>query len=337
MAPKLRLLVLDDYEGEVAAASGMARLRELAEVTVLDRPLEAADRPKLADCHVLMTLRERTRLDEALFDACEKLELILQSGGHAYHLDESAATRRGIVVALGRRRTSKPMVVMPELVFAFMLGLVRNIHPLTTRMAEGDWPATMGGSLSGRTLGILGYGRHGRPVARIAGAFAMNVVAWGREESRETDDASVPRMPLDELLACSDFVSVHLRLSDESRGLLNRERLARMKPTAYLINTSRGAIVDENALTEALREGRLAGAGLDVFEEEPLAAESPLRSLPNVLLTPHIGWRVSDVFHEFADIAADQLEAWLRGELPMADVLNPEAADVARMRSGSIA
>lgn len=333
---KLRLLILDDYEGEVAAAPAMARLRELAEVTILDRPLEPADRPDLAECRALIALRERTRLDDPFFAACKRLELVLQSGGHAYHLDEPAATRRGIVVALGRRRTTMPMVVMPELVFAFMLGLVRKIYPLTARMSEGKWPQSMGGSLAGRTLGILGYGRHGRPVANIAAAFGMNVVAWARGSSYENGDAPVRRLPLDDLLACSDFLSIHLRLSDESRGLLDRERLAKMKPTAYLINTSRGAVVDEIALVEALRGQRLAGAGLDVYAVEPLPASSPLRTLPNVLLTPHIGWRVADVFHEFAEIAAQQLAEWLRGELPVIDVLNPEAAAVERERTGGL-
>jgi D-3-phosphoglycerate dehydrogenase len=127
-----------------------------------------------------------------------------------------------------------------------------------------------------------------------------------------------------------------LRLSDESRGLLNRQRLANMKSTALLINTSRGAIVDEDALVAALRENRLAGAGLDVFAAEPLPADSPLRTLPNVLLTPHIGWQVADVLHEFVDIAADQLAAWLKGRLPSTDVLNPEAADVSRERLGGM-
>jgi D-3-phosphoglycerate dehydrogenase len=195
----------------------------------------------------------------------------------------------------------------------------------------------MGGSLAGRTIGILGYGRHGQPVARLAQAFGMNVVAWERTQaSPKTDEFGVRRLPLDELLSVSDVVSVHLRLSEESRGLLSREKLWKMKPGAILINTSRGAIVDETALIDALKEKRLGGAGLDVFNVEPLPASSPLRTLPNVLLTPHVGWKVRDVLHEFIAIAANQLALWLKTNLPRDEVLNPEAIDVERQRSGGL-
>jgi phosphoglycerate dehydrogenase-like enzyme len=333
---KLRLLVLDDYEGELAAAPGMFRLRELAEVTILDRPLRVEDYGILAGFQVLLALRERTTLDGRFFDACSNLELVLQTGGHAYHLDKTAVSQKGIVVALGRGVT-KPMVVVPELVFGLMLGLVRQIYPLTTAMRAGEWPQLIGGSLAGRTLGILGYGRHGRPIARLAEAFGMKVIAWDRTgTSPEVDEFGVKRLPLDDLLAEADIVSIHLRLSDESRGLLNREKLWKMKPGALLINTSRGAIVDEQALIDALREKRLAGAGLDVFATEPLPASSPLRTLPNVLLTPHVGWQVQAVLHEFVEIAANQFEAWLNGTLSEKVVLNPEALLVKRKRHGGL-
>lgn len=323
-ADRPALLVLDDYEGELAAAPAMARMRALADVTVLDHPLTDDDDTALSRCNVLFALRERTRLDDALFARCPRLELVLQSGGHAYHVDEAAASNRGIVVALGRR-VKRPTVVMPELTFALMLNLVRKIQPLAEQMAEGGWPEMLGGSLDGRTLGLLGYGRLGRPVAKLAAAFGMRVVAWDRGGPRSGGD-DVERLPLDDLLARADIVSIHLKLSDESRGLINRERLEKMKPTALLINTSRGAIVDEEALIHALRENRIAGAALDVFEVEPLPASSPLRALPNVLLTPHVGWKVTDVLHEFVAIAAEQLEAWLEGRLPEAETLNSERA-----------
>lgn len=333
---RLKLLVLDDYEGELAAAPAMDRLRRLADVTILDRPLGDAAAQRLKGFQVLLALRERTKLDSRFFDAHSDLELVLQTGGHAYHLDLAAATRHGIVVALGRHVT-KPTVVVPELVFGLLLGLVRQIYPLITEMRAGGWPSSIGGSLAGRTLGILGYGRHGRPVARLAEAFKMNVIAWDRTGTGpETDDFGVRRLPLDDLLAEADVVSIHLRLSADSRGLLNRERLRKMKPGALLINTSRGAIVDEAALVEALREKRLSGAGLDVFAVEPLPASSPLRTLPNVLLTPHIGWQARDVLHEFVEIAADQLAAWLQAGLRRSEVLNPEAVAVARRRSGGL-
>src|SRR5215216_3791407 len=318
---KLKMLVLDDYEGELALAPAMQRVRQLADVEILDRPIRPEDHPILKDIRVLLALRERTTLDSQFFGACPSLELVLQTGGHAYHIDQKAASQKGTVIALGRR-VSKPTVVVPELVFSLMLGLVRQIYPLATEMRNGGWPALIGGSLAGRTLGILGYGRLGQPVARLAQAFGMRVIAWDRMgSSLGSDSFGVTRLPLDELLAISDVATIHLRLSDESRGLLNREKLWKMKPGAILINTSRGAIVDEAALVQALREKRLAGAGLDVFVTEPLPETSELRTLPNVLLTPHAGWKVRDVLQEFVEIAANQLEAWLNRGLSKNEVL----------------
>jgi phosphoglycerate dehydrogenase-like enzyme len=332
-----RLLVLDDDEGKIAGAPAMARLRELAEVTVLDRPLHAGDLERLAGVRVLLTIRERTRLDDALLERLPDLELILQTGGHAYHIDQEAATRRGIVVALSRRARMATASV-PELSFGLMLAVLRRIHPLAAELAAGAWPPAMGGTLAGRTLGILGLGRHGRPVARIAAAFGMVVLAWDRDPGRDhaDDEPVAERLPLDDLLERADVVSVHLKLSPESTGLLDRDRLARMRAGAILVNTARGAIVDEQALLEALHSGHLAGAGLDVFATEPLPADHPLRTAPNVVLTPHIGWKVEEVFTEWAEIAAEQLAAWLDGRLPAAEVLDPSAVEVPRERLGGL-
>ena len=333
---KLNLLILDDYETELSKASAIEQLRQFANITILTHPLTADDSLILKDAQVILTLRERTRLDASFFALCPDLELVLQTGGHAYHVDATVATQNGVVIALGRN-VSKPMVVVPELVFGFMLGLVRQIYPLTTSMHQGEWPGLIGGSLADRTLGILGYGCHGRPVARLAEAFGMKIIAWDRTGTGpELDEFGVPRLPLNELLTKSDIISIHLRLSDESRGLMSRENLWKMKPGAILINTSRGAIVDEAALIEALQEKRLAGAGLDVFETEPLPADSLLRRMRNVLLTPHIGWQVRDVFHEFVEIAAGQLDAWIQGKLSRDDVLNPDAMLVDRSRHGRL-
>jgi len=318
-----RLLVLDDWEGRLAASPGVARMRELADVEVLDRPVTEVPDATLAEVEALMAVRERTRFDVAMLDRMPRLRLILQSGGHAYHLDAEAARERGIVVTLGRRGAG-PRAAVPELTFALMIGALRHLPAAVRAMDTGGWPALTGRTLAGRRLGLLGTGRHGARVARVAEAFGMEVVAWARPGSTGADP-SIPRLPLEELLATSDVVSIHLRLSDEVRGLLDAERLAGMKPGAVLVNTSRGAIVDEEALVRALRDGPLAAAGLDVFATEPLPADSPLRGLPNALLTPHIGWTVEEVLDEFAAIAAEQLAGFLAGTLAE-DELLPGAA-----------
>jgi len=213
------------------------------------------------------------------------------------------------------------LISVPELTFALMLGLMHKVYDGDRSMQNGEWKLLTGRTLSNRRLGILGLGRHGSRVAHIARtAFSMNVVAWNRTSKYDSYD-EIKRLPLDELLKTSDVVSIHLRLSKESANLINRERLAAMKQDAILLNTSRGAIVDENALIEALQNGKLAGAGLDVYANEPLPVDSPLRKLDNVILTPHIGWTVEEVFEEFAQIACMQLIQYLNGTLEKSELL----------------
>lgn len=315
-----QVLILDDREGLVAGSPGVARMRELADVRILPGSLDSVTEEELARTQVLMAIRERTRLDAATLERFPALELILQTGGHAYHLDAGYAAGRGIPVTLGRRAFG-PRAAVPELTFALAVAALRNIPAAHRSVTEGRWEPFMGRTLNGRTLGILGYGRHGRNVARIGAAYGMDVVAWQRDGASSDDE--VRRLTLDELLAESDVVSIHLKLSDESRGLLDAEKLSSMKEGSVLINTSRGAIVDEDALVEALRSGPLSAAGLDVFAKEPLPADSPLRSLANVVLTPHIGWTVEEVLVEFADIAADQLGQYLAGQLDRRELLDP--------------
>lgn len=331
---KLNLLILDDNEGELAAAPAMEKLSQLANVTVMNRPIGPDDHVELAQYQLIFALRERTKIDASFLDLFPNLELILQSGGHAYHLDRAAASERGIIVALGRG-AKRPMIIMPELTWALILGLNRRLLPIHRQMENGEWPEIVGTTLHGKTLGILGYGRHGKPIARVGRVFGMKIAAWdrGRDYSEDADD--VTRLPLDELMGTADVVTIHLKLSDESRGLISRELLYKMKPTALFVNTSRGAIVDEAALADLLAEGRIAGAGLDVFAEEPLASNSPLRSLPNVILTPHIGWKVNSMLHEWMGMAANQLEDWLNNRLDPKIIMNLEGMDVDRPRHGS--
>ncbi|HYV92588.1 MAG TPA: NAD(P)-dependent oxidoreductase, partial [Chitinophagales bacterium] len=233
----------------------------------------------------------------------------------------AAAQKHNIAIALGRK-VKAPLYSVPELTFAMMLGLMHKVNQGNKIIRNGEWKLLTGRTLSKRRLGILGLGRHGSRVAHIASAaFNMEVVAWDRNGNNYDSNNGIKRLPLDKLLETSDVVSLHLRLSKESIGLINKERLAKMKAGAILINTSRGAIVDENALAEALTKGTLAGAGLDVFVEEPLPIHSPLRKLDNVILTPHVGWTVEEVFEEFAQIASTQLLQYLNGTLANSELL----------------
>ena len=315
------LLILDDWEGLISASPVWSRLKDRVEIKFLAAPVAKASDDELSAASFLMAMRERTALTEGVFGRMPQLKLVLQTGGHAYHIDQEAAKKRGIAIALGRR-IKAPLASVPELTVAMMLSLMHLMPQAQQAMRAGEWPLLTGRTLKGRRLGILGIGRHGGNVARVAKtAFDMEVVAWARPGSANNDMDDIPRLPLDELLATSDIVSIHLRLSKESTGLLNADRLTSMKKGAILINTSRGAIIDEPALIEILKSGHLAGAGLDVFAHEPLPADSPLRSLNNVLITPHIGWTVEEVFEEFAEIACTQLQQFMQGALPDSELL----------------
>jgi D-3-phosphoglycerate dehydrogenase len=318
-------LILDDWEGHIAENKCWNQLEEFVEIRFLDQPIISVPDSELTGVKFLMALRERTALTGQVFDRLPELKLILQTGGHAYHIDQDAARKRGIAIALGRR-VKAPLVSVPELTMALMLGTMHLLPQAQEAMHAGEWPLLTGRTLNKRRLGILGIGRHGSRVAYIAkNAFNMDVVAWARPGNKYASDSDIPRLPLYELLNTSDIVSIHLRLSQESTGLLNNERLQSMKQGAVLVNTSRGGIIHEESLIKALTNGPLAAAGLDVFAHEPLPPDSPLRKLKNVMLTPHIGWTVEEVFDEFAQIACTQLQQYLKGDLPSSELLAPVA------------
>lgn len=330
-----KLFLLDDWEGRIRGAPGARRLAELADVTVLDRPIAEVPDEDLQDVRVVLAIRERTRFDRATFDRLPNLELILQTGGHAYHVDIDEAKSRGIAVALWRNHDACE-AAMRELTFALAVAALRRFPEAGRAGDSGAWPGLLGGTLRGRRLGILGMGLQGRAVARLALAFDMDVVAWARPGSTQTAADGIPRLPMEELLATSDVVSIHLRLSEESRGLLDAARLRSMKQGSVLVNTARGAIVDEAALAVVLRDGPLRAAGLDVFAHEPLPADSPLRTLPNVVLTPHIGWTVEEAFAEFAEGSAGQLEDYLANKLDPGELAFALPADRGRNQLGGV-
>jgi D-3-phosphoglycerate dehydrogenase / 2-oxoglutarate reductase len=318
---KPQLLVLDDWEGRLEASSCWKQIQQDVDIRFLKKPVAELSPAEGAPVEFLLAIRERTALTPEVFGRFPNLKLILQTGGHAYHIDLDEIKRRGIDLAMGRGAKA-PLASVPELTMAFMLSIVHRFPEAQRALQNGGWPLLLGRTLAGRRLGILGLGRHGLRVARLAkDAFQMEVVAWDRSGTVKDNGVGIDRLPLPELLSISDIVSIHLRLSPESTGLLNRERLNMMKPGAILINTARGAIVDEPALVDALRSGRLSGAGLDVFAKEPLPVDSPLRSLDNVVITPHIGWTVEEVFEEFAQIACTQLMEYRSGNLASTELL----------------
>jgi phosphoglycerate dehydrogenase-like enzyme len=321
----MRVAVLDDYHRVFDEDPAIRRLRERVRVDVFTEKLASLE--PIREHQILIALRERTRFDAAFFAALPRLELIAQTGNHAYHVDVAAATRAGVLLGMGSSdlaSMSQMAASTAELTFALMLALLRQVPRADRGIREGGWPSILGHALSGKTLGILGLGRIGREVARIARAFGMELVAWGPTLTDErAAQSGARRLELDALLEAADVVSVHVKLSDDSRGLLDEARLRRIGPRGWLINTARGAIVDESALARVLAEGALAGAGLDVFAVEPLPESSPLRGLENVVLTPHLGWPADLTYRTMAEAVVSIVEGYLDGSWTR--WVNPEA------------
>ncbi|HJY76232.1 MAG TPA: D-2-hydroxyacid dehydrogenase family protein [Burkholderiales bacterium] len=320
-----KVAVLDDYHRVFDADPSIARLRRRLPVDVFTEKLTSIDR--LREYPILLTLRERTRLDAAFFERLPSLELVAQTGNHAYHVDVAAATRAGVLIGMATSDLEAMGMLAHstiELTFGLMLAVMRRIPQTDQAMHRGEWPSFAGRTLSGKKLGIVGLGRIGREVATIARAFGMEILAWGPSLTPERAAKSEARfMQLDELLPAADVVTVHLRLSDQSRGLLDERRLRLMQPHAVLINTARGAIVDEKALARILEEGAIASAGLDVFVEEPLTRDSPLRRLDNVVLTSHLGWPADSTYRTMAEGMVAIIESYLDGNYERA--INPQA------------
>lgn len=317
----MRVTVLDDYQRAFELTEAIRRLRQKAEVRILTEklPSDGAVAEALKGSQAIIPVRERTRFTASLLSALPDLELISQTGNHAYHVDLDAATKRGVVVSLAPGGNSTT-----ELTVGLMLAIMRRIPQSDRAMRRGEWPLVLGYVLKGKTLGILGLGKIGTEVAAIAHAFGMRVVAWGPTLTAErAAKSNAAFMSLEDLLRTADVVSVHLALSEQSKNLLNEARLRLMKKSAYLVNTARGTIVDENALIELLKEKAIAGAALDVFLEEPLPQNHPLLALDNVVLTPHLGWPTDSGFEGFAENAVANILDYMEGKLTRA--LNPEA------------
>ena len=324
-----KVAILDDYAGVALQVADWATVQDRSDVTVFDHHLsEEAAAEALRPFDVVCTLRERMAFPRTLIERLPNLKLITIVGKSLPNLDLAAASEHGILVAhsdFAHPRFRSVRDATPELAWGLMIATVRNLAEEHRNMRDGGWQSTAGMTLSGKTLGLLGLGRVGKRMAEYATAFGMEVVAWS-ENLTEEAAASVGARRVEKaaLFEASDVVSIHLVLSERTRGLVGEAQLALMKPRAYLINTSRGPIVDEVALLAALESGRIAGAGLDVYDIEPLPSDHRLRLLPNVTLSPHLGYVTREMLGAFYSDTVESVAAWLDGT-PIR-IANPEAS-----------
>jgi D-3-phosphoglycerate dehydrogenase len=309
----MRIVIPDDYQDAVRGLACFAKLAGHSVMVYTDtvKDIEAlAERFREAEALVL--IRERTRITEALLERLPSLKLISQTGKGTAHIDLAACVRHGVVVTAGTGSPYAPA----ELTWALVLAALRHIPYETARLRSGHWQSTMGTGLRGRTLGIWGYGKIGKVVAGYGRAFGMDVRIWGREGSlsRARSDGYDLFTGREELFERSDVLSLHLKLSAETRGIVTATDLARMRPDALLVNTSRAELIADGVLETALRSGRPGFAAVDVYEEEPvLGAAHPLLALDNALCTPHLGYVVRDGYESYFGQAFDQVVAFAEG------------------------
>ena len=304
-----QVVVLDDYQHVAAESADWSAIdsevRFVHEHVVGDELVDV-----LAEATVAVAMRERTPFDAALLARLPRLRLLVTTGGANASIDVAAAARHGVTVC-GTRSLPSPAA---EMTWALLLALVRQVPRSDRDVREGRWQTTTGDDLAGRTLGVVGLGRLGRRVARVALAFDMEVLAWSQNLDPDAARAQgVQPTDKDDLLTRADVVSLHLRLSDRTRGVIGVRELDLMKPTAYLVNTSRGPLVDETALIGALSSGAIAGAGLDVYDEEPLPPGHPLLTAPRTVLSPHLGYVTTGGYAVFYGDAVDDVVAWQAG------------------------
>ncbi len=313
---RLRCAILDDYLNLALTVADWSRISDRVDVTVFNHhfPDQAAAASALKDFEIICAMRERTPFPGALIAELPRLKLLLTSGMRNAAIDLDAAKQRGIVVC-GTQWGQDPTAA---LTMSLILELTRGVGRENARMHAGEaWQAFPGIEIEGRTLGVVGLGKLGSKIAGLAKAFGMKVIAWSPNLTPErAAEVGVGYVSKDELFSTADIVTVHVVLSQRSRGLVGREDLARMKPTAYLVNTSRGPIVDEQALLDILQQKKIAGAGVDVFSVEPLPVDHPFRKLDNLVITPHLGYVSVDALRAHYSQMVEAIDAWLKGEPP---------------------
>ncbi|MGY9006679.1 MAG: D-2-hydroxyacid dehydrogenase family protein [Alphaproteobacteria bacterium] len=319
--PKMKIAVLDDYQGVVRDVSDWSVLEDRAVITVFKDHLfeEDAIVDRLGDFDIIVVMRERTPFPKSLISRLPNLKLLVTGNMRNLGIDMDAAKACGIPVC----GTEAIGYSAAEMTWALLMSTMRRIPQQVQAVREGDWQLGLGNVLTGKTLGIIGLGRQGSYMVRYAQAFDMDVVAWSKNLTLERCEEKGVRFAdsLEALLGQSDVVSINTILSDRTRGLIGAKELQWMKQGAYLINASRGPIVKEQPLIDAVNSGHLAGAGLDVFDIEPLPVDHPYRSNDNIVATPHLGYVCHEGYKVFFDQGIEDIDAWLKGE-PIR-VINP--------------
>ena len=310
----IKAAILDDYQNVALRYADWSPVAKDVEITVFNKPFASqADTIKaLQGFAIVAGMRERTAFPRAVLEALPDLKLLITTGAKNNSFDVMAAAERGITVC-GTGAVGNPTT---GVVFGLMLELTRRIGFENARMKAGEpWQVTIGKDLEGQTLGIVGIGKLGQRVAAVAKAFGMNVIAWSQNLTPEkAAELGVGSATKEELFATADFITIHYQLSERSRGLITAADIGRMKNAAYLINTARAPIVDQAALLEALQNKKIAGAGLDVFEIEPLPIDHPYRKLDNVVLTPHLGYVSEQNYRKYYPDIVEDIRAWLDGK-----------------------
>ena len=309
----MRIAVLDDYQNVARDMADWSRLERGHEVTFFHEPYEGLEgfAERLRGYDVLGVMRERSPIGRDLLERLPGLKMIATAGMRNAAIDVEFCRERGITVC----GTESSAHATPELAWGHIIGLARSIHIENQRMREGSWITTLGLDLAGSTLGIVGLGRLGRRMAAIASAFGMNVIAWSQNLTADAAAAAgAEHVGKDELFRRADFVTIHYKLGERSRGLVGAHEIGLMKKTAFLVNTSRGPIVDMEALVAALQDGRIAGAGIDVYDTEPLPPDAPIRRAPRTLLTPHLGYVTEGTYRMFYGQMVESIERWISGE-----------------------
>lgn len=336
--PAVKVAILDDYQGAAEKMADWDLLPNGIEVVIFNVHMAGIKTlvSRLHEFHVISTMRERTPFHRELMSRLPNLTLLTTTGMQNVVIDLEAATDLGILVCGTGGPTSPGLPVdmsdVVELTWGLIHCLARNIHREDAAVRRGRWQTGVGTSLKGKTLGLLGLGNLGTQVAAIGAAFGMRVIAWSQNLTRTAASRhGVDLVSKEKLFSESDFLSIHLKLSDRTRGLVGKHELGQMKPPAFLINTSRGPIVEEKALVEALMAGSIGGAALDVFDQEPLPKEHPFLSLENVLLSPHVGYVAENTYRVFFRDTVANIAACLEGR-PVR-VMNPDVLKKTNLRA----